>query len=251
MKILNLMIILCSLSLAQSAVAAGEFQVSPIRLDLGKTAKSGAITVSNMGNEKVNLQIQSVSWQQDAGGKDVYKETSDIVYFPKIVSLEKGDAQLIRVGMKGAAPESEKAYRLYIQEIPEPQKGGKKDGKTQVAISIRFGVPIFVKPENEILKGAIEEITAIKGAVTARVRNAGNTHFKILTVTVKGLAQDGREVFSRDLQGWYLLAGAARSYSETIPRDECSRITQMRVDVKAEELTFFGTHPVQREMCLP
>jgi fimbrial chaperone protein len=229
--------------------AAGEFQVAPIMMDLGNTAKSGVVTVSNVGNEKINMQVKATEWKQDKEGKDHYSESTDIVYFPKIISLEKGDSQMIRVGMKGAPPQSEKTYRLYIEEIPQPRKAEK--GKAEVAIAIRFGVPIFIKPASESLKGLIDPITVVKGTATALVRNTGNVHFRITTVTIRGRTADGQQVFTKEINGWYLLAGAERSYSEPIPPDVCRKLEQIQFDIKADVLTLSGSHHINKEMCLP
>jgi hypothetical protein len=46
------------------------------------------ITVSNV-EDKVNLQVKAMQWKQDDKGKDAYSDTTDIVYFPRIISLEK------------------------------------------------------------------------------------------------------------------------------------------------------------------
>ncbi len=245
----KLILITCTMFMLPLAAAAGEFQVSPIMLDLGKAAKSGVITVSNVGDAKINLQMQATEWTQDKEGKDRYSESTDIVYFPKIISLDKGGGQMIRVGMKGAPPQSEKAYRLYIEEIPEPRKSEK--GKAEVAIAIRFGVPIFIKPASESLKGLIDPITVVKGTATALVRNTGNTHFRISTVTITGRTADGQVVFTKEIKGWYLLAGAERPYSAPIPLDVCSKLEQIQFDIKADVLTLSGSHKINKEMCIP
>lgn len=249
MKFLRSAAIISFITMYPAMVIAGEFQVSPIMMNLGKTAKSGVITVSNVGDEKINLQVQASEWMQDKEGKDHYSESTDIVFFPKIISLEKGDSQLIRVGMKGAPPQSEKTYRLYIEEIPQPKKADK--GKAQVAIAIRFGVPIFIKPTSESLKGLIDHVTVEKGTATALVRNTGNVHFKITSVTVTGKTAGGQEVFSKEIQGWYLLAGAERSYSVPMPKEVCSKLEQIQFDIKAEALTLSSSRPMHKEMCLP
>jgi fimbrial chaperone protein len=248
-KLLKPIIIACSMAILPLVVDAGEFQVSPIMMDLGKTAKSGVVTVSNVGNEKINLQVQAMAWKQDNKGKDHYSDSTDIVYFPKIISLEKGGGQMIRVGMKGAPPQSEKTYRLYIEEIPQPRKAEK--GKAQVAIAIRFGVPVFIKPASESLKGLVDPITVVKGTATALVRNTGNVHFRITTVTITGRTADGQQVFTKEIKGWYLLAGAERSYSAPIPLDVCRRLEQIQFDIKADVLTLSGSHHINKEMCLP
>ena len=111
--------------------------MTPIRLDLGKDAKSSVITVTNEAEEKLNVQMKAMEWSQDADGKDVYTDTSDIIFFPKIMTIEKKEDRIIRVGIKALAVLREKTYRLFVEEIPEP----KKAQGTSVAIAIRFGVP--------------------------------------------------------------------------------------------------------------
>ena len=54
-----------------------------MRLDLGPRAKSGVLTVTNEGEEKLNFQLQAMEWTQDAAGKDVYNETQDLIFFPQ------------------------------------------------------------------------------------------------------------------------------------------------------------------------
>jgi len=251
MRSIKTIILTCSLAIMPVFAFAGEFQVSPITLDLGKTNKSGTITVTNVGTEKINLQIQAMEWKQDAEGKDLYSETNDIIYFPKIVSVDKGDSQLTRVGIKEGLSEREKTYRLYIQEIPDQGKKAPDKGKFQIAVMIRFGVPIFIKPAIENLKGMVGPVAVAKGTATAVVKNTGNVHFKIATVTIRGMMPDGQEAFSKELQGWYLLAGAEREYSAPVPSDVCLKLAKIEVIVKSEELTFSGIQSITKEMCHP
>ena len=97
-KILNLVASLCMFVACGSV--AGEFSVNPIRLELGAIAKSGVIGVRNEGKTKLSFQLQSMEWTQDATGKDLYADSSDLVFFPKIMSVEPGEEGLIRVGTK-------------------------------------------------------------------------------------------------------------------------------------------------------
>ncbi|MGE5662945.1 MAG: molecular chaperone, partial [Deltaproteobacteria bacterium] len=62
--------------------------MSPIRLDLGRDAKTGVVTVMNDGEEKLQLQISAPEWTQDAEGKDVYAESADLVYYPKMMAVD-------------------------------------------------------------------------------------------------------------------------------------------------------------------
>src|SRR4030042_4413119 len=138
---------------------SGEFRVSPIRLDLDRGAKSGVITIINEGEEKLHVQMKAFEWAQDAEGKDQYVETNDIIFFPRIMTLEKKEERILRAGIRIPATTKEKTYRLFIEEIPEPKKG---EG-VNVSIAIRFGVPIFVKPLKEEVKGEIEKDELSRG----------------------------------------------------------------------------------------
>jgi fimbrial chaperone protein len=226
---------------------SGDWRVTPIRLDLGKDAKSSVITVTNEAEEKLNVQMKAMEWSQDADGKDVYTDTSDIIFFPKIMTIEKKEDRIIRVGIKALAVLREKTYRLFVEEIPEP----KKAQGTSVAIAIRFGVPIFVIPVKEEEKGEIGKIELSKGVLSAVVKNTGNQHFRINSINVKGKNTKGEEVFATELSGWYLLTGVARTYSTILQKEACDKTAKVEVEVKTEKFTLNGKLDVDKAMCSP
>lgn len=229
------------------AASCGEWRVTPIRLDLGRDAKTGVITVSNDADAKLQVQMKAMQWSQDVEGKDVYTESSDLIFFPKIMIFEKKEEKILRAGIKIPAAAKEKTYRLFIEEIPEPRKG---EG-ANIAIAIKFGVPIFVKPLKEEPKGEIEKPGISKGAVGMIVKNSGNVHFRIESITVKGKDLKGDEKFSKELSGWYLLSGVSRSYTTTIPQDVCAAVAKVSIEVKTDKFTLNGNLDADKTMCLP
>lgn len=240
-------VILLCLFLSPSITFSGEWRVTPIRLDLGRAAKSGVITVINEGTEKLHVQMKAFEWTQDAEGKDQYTETAEIIFFPKMMILEKNEQRIIRAGIKIPAVAREKTYRLFIEEIPEPRKA---EG-VNVAIAIRFGVPIFVKPLKEEAKGEIEKNELSKGILNAIVKNKGNLHFIINSINLKGKNITGMEIFSKELSGWYLLSGASRIYTTQIPPEICNDITKLDIQVKTDRFILDGKLNVDKAMCLP
>lgn len=244
----RLALALIGLSLSIGQAYSSEWRVAPIRLDFDKGTKSGVITVSNDSAEKVHLQIKAAEWVQDAEGKDKYSDTSDLIYFPKIIILDKNEEKVLRTGIKASSVEKEKTYRLFIEEIPQPSKG---EGAS-VAVAIRFGVPIFIKPEKEEARGEIEKIEMSKGALKAVVRNSGNVHLMIVSINIKGKDKEGNEVFSKELSGWYLLNGSSRTYSTDIPQDKCRELEKVSIEVRTkEEINFNGKLDMDKEMCQP
>jgi len=246
-KKMSILYILFFIFLFPSIALSGEFKVTPIRLDFDRGTKSGVITVTNEGGEKLNLQMKAFEWTQNADGKDQYTETNDIIFFPRIITLEKSEEKILRAGIKIPATTKEKTYRLFIEEIPEPKKA---EG-VNVAIAIRFGVPIFVKPLKEEVKGEIEKVDLSKGVLNALIKNIGNSHFIIHSVEIKGKNVKGEEIFSKELSGWYLLSGVSRLYTITIPQEVCKALSKLNIEAKTDRFKLNGKLDVDQAMCNP
>jgi fimbrial chaperone protein len=230
------------LGLLSSSGYAGNFGVSPIRLDLGREARTGAVTVTNNGEQKIQLQLNLFEWTQGDEGKDSYEGSADLIFYPKVMVLEKGEHRIVRVGTKIPAADREKTYRLFIREIPQPDK----PRGPQINVAIRFGLPVFVAPIKKDYQGLIEQLNLSGGTLTARVSNTGNTHLLIQSVQIRS-----HDRLIRELPGWYLLAGASRNYEAEIRQAMCKDLGELEVLVKADNLTVRQSMPVNPSMCEP
>ncbi len=235
------------LLLLPSAGHCGNWRVAPIMLDFDKGARTGSVTVYNEGTEKLSIQMKAMEWSQDANGKDNYSDTRDIIFFPKIMTLEKGENKIIRAGIRIPATAKEKTFRLFIEEIPEPKK---KEGST-VAIAIRFGVPIFAKPLREELRGEIGKTGMTNGKLSFVVGNTGNIHFRITSISASEKDAKGNTLFSKELDGWYLLNGASRTYTADIPKEKCIPGATLEIAVKADGLNLSKCLNLDKSMCVP
>jgi fimbrial chaperone protein len=229
------------------AARAGDWRVSPIRLDLGRDAKSGAVTVVNDSDDRLQVQMKAYEWTQDAEGKDRYEETGEILFFPRLMILERKEEKILRAGIRVPAVAKEKTYRLFIEEIPGPRKA---EG-VNVAVAIRFGVPIFVKPLKAEARGEVGAMTMSAGDLLVPVNNTGNVHFVVQSVLVRGKNAAGEEIFSRELSGWYLLAGVSRGYTTTVPLGMCGNMAVIEAEVKTDKFLLRGRTVVDRSMCGP
>lgn len=238
------------LILFPGAVLAGQWRVAPARVFLDREAKSSVVTVVNEGDEKVNLQCKAMEWSQDPQGRDVYQETNDLIFFPRILMLEKGEQKIIRAGIKMPATAREKTYRLFIEEIPQPRKS--TADAAQLTVAVRFGVPFFIRPLKEELAGELSATGVAKGIVSATVKNTGNSHFRIIEVLLKGKNGKGEETFASKLEGWYLLAGASRLYSAAIPAGKCDVTKEIDITVATDSKVILnGQLNVEKGQCLP
>jgi len=205
----------CAILLVAGLVAqAGEFSVSPIRAELKPGSMSETVTVMNHSDQPMRVSVRLMEWTQDDAGKDVLKESGDLVYFPRQLDIEPGGKRLVRVGAKNPAGPVERTYRLFIEETPPP--AGAAQPGMQVSVYFRFGLPVFLPPAVPKLQAEFSEPQVRDGQLEIQVRNTGNLHFRLNKVEVS----DGAG-FSQNLGGWYTLAGAARTYAAKLPPQVC------------------------------
>lgn len=243
------MILLASVFTFYSSIAfSGELRVTPVKLFFDQQFKNGIITVINEGDEPIQVEIKAAEWTQDAGGKDQYNPTKELIFFPKILKLEKGEQRAVRAGIKSAAISQEKTYRLFIKELP---KANPKTQGTQITFAVQFAIPIFVKPIKEEIKGKIESITQGTGKLKIDVQNTGNSHFRIESIQVKGFDKKGIENFSKEIGGWYLLAGVRRTFETMLTQEVCLDTAKVAVEVKSEQLILHDKMDVINTLCLP
>ncbi len=119
---------------------AGSYSINPVKLELSYQGETKIITVRNQGEQSAIMQVDVVAWEQQAG-QDIYKTSRDLLASPPVFTLEPGASQVIRLGQRNTvASSSEKAYRLFIQEVP-PAIAEKNVG---LQMALRISVPVWL-----------------------------------------------------------------------------------------------------------
>jgi fimbrial chaperone protein len=241
----SLLAFLLLLALSEPPDAQGGWRVVPIRLDFDQRSRSGVLNIVNDGSEPVHFVTEVKAWTQDDDGRDVYTAVDDLVYFPRALTIPPGEERMIRAGIKAPPVGGEKAYRLFIREKADstPTSG------SAVAIAIQFGVPVFAKPVIDKVEGDIAGAQLRKGQVEFTVRNSGASHFRITTITVLGADRDGQALFAQESTGWYLLGGASRLHSVTVPIDACSTLRKIDIQVNTDRIKLNRTLHVDEADC--
>jgi fimbrial chaperone protein len=225
---------------------AGSMRVIPTKIFLGGGKKADVLKVTNAGEEKMTLQVEVSKWFQDEGGADSYEATEDIVFYPKIFTLEKGRQQILRVGAKNLKPETNEAtYRVFIQEIPVS-----KPGETGLTMALRLSIPIFIKPVKEIKDWVIEKAEiSTKGAILIKIKTTGNSHISVRKITAMGIDGAGKDVFHRDEPGWYVLQGMSYTFGMKVSGKECRNSSVIKITAEAEGLSKEIKLPVDEVSC--
>ena len=211
-----------------SDASAASFNVSPTRVYLNGRTSSALVTVRNDSTEPLRFQLSVFAWDQGPTGEMSLTPTTDIVFFPALVTLAPNEERKVRVGRVVDAGAVERAYRIFVEELP-PLESVTQGGNVGVKVLTRMGIPIFVRPSKEATAVAIDDLGAQGGTLTFTLANSGTVHVVPESVIVRGLA-DGKAVFEGQLQAWYTLAGGRRDFDFQLPI-ECTRATAFQVEV--------------------
>jgi fimbrial chaperone protein len=206
--------IACLLAACPVHALAGAFGVSPIRVDLDPGSRTGLITVTNDDEAKLYFQLKLFEWKQGATGEDTYAESDDLLYFPQILTIDPKDKRLVRVGLKAPPAGGERAFRLFIEELPDPNAPAAQGA--QVAVRVRFGVPIFLSTGKGESQPAFSGVSGAKGAMTVGIVNSGVRQVRFEEVE----ARSGEKVIAK-AAGWYVFPGATRSFTIPVTPQDC------------------------------
>lgn len=223
------------------------FSINPIRIFFEGGKKTDILTIKNESEKIVALQNNAVAWTQDEKGDNIYSPTEDILFFPKLLEINPGEKKIIRIGKKVARSDTEKTYRLFIEEIPD----NSKLETTAVRILMKVGIPIFIAPVKAAASGVIENIELSKGSLRLGVKNEGNTHFIIKSMKVAGTDGAGKEAYAVEKAGGYLHHGKSKEFTFAIPKDVCRTLKTLNVHIDTDRLKMEKQIEIAGEICGP
>jgi len=191
----------------------------PIDPWLGADTNATELWIQNQGETPATMQVRIVRWRQE-GGLERYQQQNDIVASPPIVKIAKESKQLIRLIKQAPIPAGvEQAYRIIIDEIPEPENSEKP--QIGLKLQMRYSIPLFayghgIKTYTNGAHHAFVEtkdlhwrVTREHGKPALEVRNDGDVHVRLSQVTVRQGGQT-RQV-AEGLMG-YVLPHSVRSW---------------------------------------
>lgn len=193
-RVIKLLGLLC---VAGNTLAAS-FSVKPTRIFF-KDVHQTVLTVGNAGDKEVFIQTELMTWtQQD--GKDIYTPSRDVLISPPMFKVPTGGEQTVRIRFLGdKTTKLERAYRLFLQEIPQD-----KPDQTTISATLKMGVPIFIQPEKSDSAQFEWRATHSAEGVTIQVSNATNSHIQF---TALKLSTQSGEVLSDEKVFVYVLPG--------------------------------------------
>ncbi len=170
-------------------------RISPTLIEIGPGQFAALLELTNADDAPLAIQCDAVAWSQ-AGDRDIQEPTDDVIVSPPGATIPPGATQVIRAILRQRAPvDSERGYRLLINEIPPPTSGPRRG----VVFEIVHSVPLFrVPPASQpgLLRWSADRVgtewdlvAANAGGRYIRLRNLAATAGRGQPVGVKPAAQ--------------------------------------------------------------
>lgn len=246
----RLALLLLAVGLGMAAPArAADFTVNPIQLFFTGQAQSAILTIQNTSSEPLRFQLDAFVWAQEPNGQMRLTPTNDIIFFPRLLSLVPREQRIVRVGVSVPPGPVERTYRIFVEELPPLTTESTPPG--QVRVLARMGIPIFIAARTARSALQIAGLAVQPGHVLLELRNGGTKHVAPQRVQVRGLGTSGDQIWERELEGWYILAGDRRVFDIALERPACLQTRAIAVEVFAGEPALVERFDVAPQACGP
>lgn len=216
---------------------AGEFVINPLRVTLDRNSRSSEVVVRNDDSAPLRMQVEGMSWSQDAEGKDRYTAADGLLYFPRTMEIPPGESRIVRVGVRAAPVTREATYRLFLEELPGPPDDATKPGEgASLRVYLRVGVAVFVAPAQAERSAQITKLALGGGEAELVIANTGNVHVRADQLELVGTDRAGERILVQPVPERYFLAGVTKTMRVAIPPDACKRLVALEAVVAGERL---------------
>ncbi|WP_293780093.1 fimbria/pilus periplasmic chaperone [uncultured Oxalicibacterium sp.] len=191
---------------------AANLGVTPVAIQMGGSINRTTVSVVNNGPEAVTMQAETIAWKR-IDGVDQDGETSDVMVNPAVFTIEPGQTQIVRVGLRRPNEQSmEATYRLVLREVPvasDPTQG------TSVRVLVAMRLPIYVAPDKIVQDEKWQVVSDARNNLQVTLYNRGNVHYKVGSIKVR--ADDAKESTNVPLasssEGAVLFPGESRTFT--------------------------------------
>ncbi|MCE5232341.1 MAG: fimbria/pilus periplasmic chaperone [Mizugakiibacter sp.] len=214
---------------------AANFSINPLRVELGSRHQAEMLLLHNDGTSPLRLQVETTRWTMDAAGAWQTVPTDELIATPLLLEIAVDGSAQLRVGTLAPVTETERAYRLLINELPGDDDAA--DGQVHLRVLTRVSLPVFIEPAGAKVAPRLAGARFEQGRLRLDLANTGSRRMDPQTAGVTLLDANGHKLFAKDVSAGYVLAGATLPVQLAAPAEACRQARTVRVHLGADDVT--------------
>ncbi|MBJ7223712.1 MULTISPECIES: fimbrial biogenesis chaperone [unclassified Brenneria] len=181
---------------------AQALSIVPISQTLSANKRAASFTLTNHSDKNTQVQIRSYAWTQTVNS-DTYQDTTRLSISPPFATIAPGQSQTIRLLLRESAGQTEEAYRVIFDQIPD-------NNRNKVELALRFTIPVFSQPQALSTADIRWRVEKRQDQAVLIAVNHGQQHAMLTNIS---LNTDGNIALKLKGPGLpYILAGSERHW---------------------------------------
>jgi fimbrial chaperone protein len=215
---------------------AAQLSFAPVIIEAPSGPFTTTLDVTSQGGGETMIQARVLGWSQPETGGDALAPTELVSLSPPAFRLPEGETQTIRLVFRTRDVGAEQAFRVLLDEVPQPRA----DGGLQFAL--RVSLPAFVGARGLAFDLQWQARRGDGRTLAITAANRGRRHIRVsrLTVTPQGGAAVAAQLPE---QLPYVLAGGTRHWTVTLARPLAAAAVRVDAETDGGPLSF--TLPVE------
>lgn len=196
------------------------FKFSPLEAELSPsgTGSSHTFTIENQSEKRIAITAQIFQRDQNELGVETRTPTKEFSLFPEQAVIEPNQRRTLRISWMGEKIfETEKAFRLQVEQVPVGFEKSKKTTGGQIGFYLSYVASVYVTPDGA--KPQIE-VTVKKAQADGHdlvLQNKGKKHRILNGAKIYIIDSEGKDIevpanVFKNLDQENILAGQTRIY---------------------------------------
>lgn len=231
--------------LSMAAAHAAQFTLSPTRVHLDRGHATETLVLGNSEDREISFEVEVKRWRQGDDGQWALVPDDTLVVHPLVVTVPAGGKARFRVGTLQPGVAAEEAYRVELQQLPDPEPAQ----GASVELLTRMSIPVFVQPATHEARVALAHPRVDAGAVRVDLANVGEAYIAPQDSRLRLFDAGGRLLREEPLATEYVLAGAMTPLSRPLAAELCTRVERIELVLAAPALSASVAVPAGARQC--
>lgn len=219
--------------------AASDLSVYPIRIELRPERAAETVQLSSREDRPLRFEVSYQAWTMDEGGQWHYADSDELLVHPLLLTVPANGSVTLRVGSLLPPPADQRAWRLFIQQLPAEQPDNPEG--VQLQMLTRLSIPVFFGLGRERAQPRIVRARVQGDVLHLELANDGDGYLGPGTLKLSLRDAGGQMLAPIDSAVGYILADGRLPLQVPLAAGTCGRVQAVSAEFAEPHVTAEAT----------